>query len=488
LKFTVGRDTLGEAVAWVARALPSRPVVPVLSGLLLQAGEHGLTLSCFDYEVSARVRVDADVEEPGTALVPGRLLAEITRSLPLRPAEFSSAADMVSLICGSAEFTLVSLPVQDYPALPEPPEPAGTVDGAVLAAAAAQVVPSASRDDTLPMLTGVCLDIDGPIMTLAATDRYRLAVRELRWDPAVPDMRAAALVPARTLADAGRAMAAGGPVTVAFGASDDERGWAGRGAGPSATPASTTGEPRPAEGMISFEGGGRRLTARLIAGEFIRYRSRFPAEFGGRAELSAGPFIEAVRRVSLVAERASPVRLTFGAGEVVIEAQAEGRARAVESVAADFVGDEQVISFNPHYLLDGLAAAAASGPARQAAPPGTARPAAGDAAAAAAPGLAATGPASPGAAGGEAPPGHRGRIRLEFTSAAKPALITWTSEETPAASDGPADSGGPDPAGPDPDGPDPGGPAPSGPASAGSAPSGPAFRYLVVPLRAPVRA
>jgi DNA polymerase-3 subunit beta len=125
--------------------------------------------------------------------------------------------------------------------------------------------------------------------------------------------------------------------------------------------------------MISFEGGGRRLTARLIAGEFIRYQSRFPAEFGCRAEVPAGPFIDAVRRVSLVAERASPVRLAFGPGAVVVEAQAEGRARAVETVAADFEGDEPVIAFNPHYLLDGLTAAAASAapvPARAAGTPG----------------------------------------------------------------------------------------------------------------------
>ena len=128
MKFRVGRETLGEAVAWVARALSPRPVVPVLSGLLLEAGSDGLTLSCFDYEVSARVRIDADVQEPGTVLVPGRLLAEITRSLPAQPAEFSSDGDMVGLTCGSAEFTLVSLPIADYPALPEPPPPAGTVD------------------------------------------------------------------------------------------------------------------------------------------------------------------------------------------------------------------------------------------------------------------------------------------------------------------------------------------------------------------------
>src|SRR5215472_14585860 len=118
MKFRIEHDALADVVAWVARALPSRPVVPVLAGLRLEAGE-GLTLSCFDYELSATARVPADVSEPGSALVPGRLLAEITRSLPGQPAEFSSVAGEISLACGSAEFVLVSLPEAEYPALPQ---------------------------------------------------------------------------------------------------------------------------------------------------------------------------------------------------------------------------------------------------------------------------------------------------------------------------------------------------------------------------------
>ena len=141
MKFRVEHDALADAVAWVARALPSRPVVPVLAGLRLEAGE-GLTLSCFDYDLAATARVAADVAEPGTALVPGRLLAEITRSLPAQPAEFTADGDVVSLTCGSAEFALVSLPLADYPELPpDAAELAGTIDGGELAAAVAQVAP-----------------------------------------------------------------------------------------------------------------------------------------------------------------------------------------------------------------------------------------------------------------------------------------------------------------------------------------------------------
>ena len=354
MKFQVEHDALAEAVAWVARALPSRPVVPVLSGLRLDAAE-GLTLSCFDYELSATTRLPADIAEPGTALVPGRLLAEITRSLPGQPAEFRSDGDEVTLSCGSAEFALVSLPTAEYPELPPAPPLAGTVDGGDLAAALAQVLPATSRDDTLPMLTGVCLDIRGDVVTLAATDRYRLAVRDLHWEPTDPGIRAIALVPGRTLADAARVMVPGVPVSVSFAVPEDT-GTGGRGG---------RGDPRPVEGMISFDSGGRRLTGRLIAGEFIRYESRFPAEYGCRAEMPAASLIEAVRRVSLVADRASPVRLTFGSGTVAIEAQTEGRARAIERVTASFHGDEPAIAFNPHYLLAGITAAAGGpGPAR----------------------------------------------------------------------------------------------------------------------------
>jgi DNA polymerase III subunit beta len=417
MRFRVGREVLGEAVSWVARALSSRPVVPVLTGLLLQADDDGLTLSCFDYEISARVRIEADVKEPGTALVPGRLLADITRSLPALDVEVATDAELVGLTCGSAEFGLVSLPVEEYPVLPDLPPIAGTVDGGVLAVAAAQVVPAASRDDTLPMLTAVCLDIDGETMTLAATDRYRMAVRDVRWDPATPGLRAAAMVPAKTLADVARTMAAGVPVTVAFGTGDAQVGAPGAG--------QSSRDPRPADGVISFEGGDRRLTARLIGGEFIKYRSRFPDEFGSRALLPATQFTEAVRRVSLVAERATPVRLAFGSGNVVIEAHTDGRARATETVPAAFEGDERVISFSPHYLLDGLAAAAA----------------------------ATADPLFAAREGEDEPPADPGQIRLEFTSPAKPALITWAGDE------------GPDPAHP-----------------------APAFRYLVVPLRIPARA
>jgi DNA polymerase-3 subunit beta len=383
MKFTVERDALAEAVAWVARALPGRPVIAVLGGLLVRADGDGLMLSCFDYEVSARMRVPAEVAEPGTVLVPGRLLVEITRSLPGLPVSFADDPDGVSMICGEAAFTLATLPSGEYPDLPDLPQLAGTADGGVLATAISQVAPAASRDDTLPMLTAVNLELAGETMTLAATDRYRLAVRDLTWAPA-PDGpggdKIAVLVPAKTLADAGRMMTPGEPVRIMLRAGGHDG----------------------ADAMIGFDAGDRRLTTRLLAGEFIRYRSRFPEEFGSTADLPAEAFTEAVRRVSLVAERGTPVQLAFGPGRVTVGAATQGQARARETVPAEFTGGEPVIAFSPAYLLDGMIAATAG------AEDGT-------------------------------------RVRLRFTSASKPAVIT--------------------------------------PSPPGGARTGTGFRYLVVPQR-----
>ena len=392
MRFVVERDALADAVAWIARSLPSRPVLPVLSGLLLQAAADGLTLSCFDYEVSARISIDADVAEPGTALVPGRLLAEITRSLPAHPVEVDDADD-VTLTCGPASFSLVTLPTAEYPRLPELPRLAGTVDGGVFATAVGQVTPAASRDDTLPVITGVNVEIDGDTITLVATDRYRLALRELDWNPARPGTSTTLLVPARTLADAARMMAPGVPVRIMTRGTDGSPG--------SGTARNAHAAPG-ADAMIGFESGGRRLTTRLIAGEYIKYSSKFPADFGSHGDMPAASLAEAVRRVALVAERGSSVRLSFEPGKVLIEAGTKGQARARESVPADFSGDQTAIAFSPQYLLDGLAGALT---------------------AAAAPATSIQDAHGPGQSQRDGAPAEA-RVRLQFTSPTKPALIT----------------------------------------------------------------
>ena len=332
MRFRVERDAFAEAVAWTARSLPTRPTVPVLAGLLLEVREHALTVSGFDYEVSARVELEVQADEGGVVLVSGRLLAEITRALPAQPVTLVTEGSRVVVTCGSSRFTLPTLPVEDYPTLPGMPERAGAVESDVFAAAVAQVAVAAGRDDTLPVLTGVRVEIEGETLTLAATDRYRLAVREVRWRPESPDLSALALVPSRTLADTARTITTGPEVSVALAA----------GSG--------------GEGMIGFTGGGRRTTTRLLDGEFPKYRSLFPAESAATAEVTTSALVEAVKRVALVAPRNAPVRLAFSGDGLQLEAGGADDAQASEGLDAAYEGEPMTIAFNPGYLLDGLGA------------------------------------------------------------------------------------------------------------------------------------
>ncbi len=352
MKLQVERDALADAVAWTARALPARPAVPVLAGMRLQAGAE-LTLSSFDYDVSAQATIPVTAQEEGTVLVSGRLLAEITRSLPARPVEISADGVRATLVCGSATFTLLTMPTEDYPTLPEMPPAAGSIGSDAFASAVTQSATAASRDDTLPGLTGVRIEIEGETLTLVSTDRYRLAVRELRWNPVRPDLSASVLVPARPLLDTARSLTSGAEVQIAL-ALPGEAGQGG-------------------DGMIGFEGAGRRTTTRLLGGEFPPYRSLLPGYAAAIGELATSAFSEAVKRVALVAERNTALRLSFSPGQAVLEAGAGDEAQAVEVLEAsyEFLGQPEgeppepepgfkpeglEVAFNPQYLLDGLAA------------------------------------------------------------------------------------------------------------------------------------
>ncbi|HEX6969147.1 MAG TPA: DNA polymerase III subunit beta [Micromonosporaceae bacterium] len=332
MKFRVERDALADAVTWTAKSLPSRPSVPVLAGVLLRMSNGTLQISSFDYEVSSQVGVEVQGDADGAALVSGRLLAEITKALPAKPVDIAAVGAHLELVCGSGRFTLPTMPVEDYPTLPEMPSSAGKVDAATFAAAVAQVAVAAGRDETLPMMTGVRLEIEGTTLAMLATDRYRLAMREIEWRPDDPDVSLNALVPARSLHDTAKTLGPlGGDVTLALSQS---------GMG---------------EGMIGFASGTRRTTSRLIDGtNYPPVRSLFPASHNAEARVSVSSLVEVVRRVSLVAERTTPVLLNFNVDGLVVEAGGTEEARASEAMDAQFSGEPLTIGFNPQYLIDGL--------------------------------------------------------------------------------------------------------------------------------------
>lgn len=331
MKFTVERDVLADAVAWTSRAVPARPPVPVLAGVRITADAEGtVRLASFDYEVSARGEFPAEVDQSGEVLVSGRLLREIANALPHKPVTLSLEGTKVSVTCGASRFTLATMPVDQYPSLPELPEQSGTIDGATLQQAVAQVTSAASRDETLPILTGVRVEIEGSHISLLATDRYRLALRELEWKPSKSDISAVALVRAKTLGDTAKALGAG-EVTVALSS--------GQGLD-----------------LIGFEAGGLVTTSLLMDGDYPAVRRLFPESSPITATVRTQDIIDATRRVALVAERNSSVRLAFAEGEVTLDAGQSDDAQASEALTAELEGEPITVAFNPQYLLDGLTA------------------------------------------------------------------------------------------------------------------------------------
>lgn len=332
MKVRVGREVLAEAIGWVAKGLPSRPSVPILAGMLVEAGAGQVTLSGFDYESSAQVSVPAEVADEGRYLVSGRLLADICRSMPRDSVELSGDATRVQVSSGSSRFVLQTLPLGEYPALPELPAATGVVSGEAFSRAVHQVVSAAGRDDTLPVFTGIRLEIRGPKIELLTTDRYRLAVRTVEWEPVDPSVEANALVPAKLLADVSKAMA-GHDVTLALGST------------------------RTGDGLIGFEGAGRRATSRLIDGEFPKVRSLIPAPAAitSTVRVETAMLVEAAKRVALVAERTTPVRLTVADGTATLDAGSGDEAQASESIEVALTGEPVSTGFNAGYLLDGLA-------------------------------------------------------------------------------------------------------------------------------------
>ena len=332
LKVRLVREDFADAVAWVARNLPTRPTVPVLAGVLLTGTEDGLTISGFDYEVSAEVQVPAEIASPGSVLVSGRLLSDITRALPAKPVDVSVEGTRVSLVCGSARFSLPTMAVEDYPTLPALPEETGVISADLFAEAIGQVAVAAGKDDTLPMLTGIRVEISGEAVVLAATDRFRLAVRELTWSTSSPSLEAAVLVPAKTLAEAAKAGTSGSEVHLALGAG------------------SAVGK----EGLLGIRSAGKRSTTRLLDAEFPKFRQLLPSEHTAIATIGVAELTEAIKRVALVADRGAQIRMEFSEGVLHLSAGADDVGRAEEDLPVDFAGEPLTIAFNPTYLTDGL--------------------------------------------------------------------------------------------------------------------------------------
>ena len=324
MRISIERDQFADAVTWVLRSVSSRATLPALGGVLFDAAAPKLRLSGTDLELAGNASIDAKVEEDGKIVLPGRVLGEIARSLPEGAVRIEASGGQARITCGSAEFTLRALPLEDFPNLAAPEgAPSGTVEAAVFVSAVGQVTRAASHDEARPVLTGTLVDVTAEKITLVATDSYRLAVREIAWSGPAEGMRR--VIPARALQEAARAADGDGPVTITLG-----------------------------ESQATFEVAGRKLTTRLIEGEFPNWRQLIPAELPNTMTVNRESFLEAVRRVGILAQSGAPVRIELGTEGARLKAGAQDLGEAAEHVDGKFQGEALAVAFNPAYLVDGL--------------------------------------------------------------------------------------------------------------------------------------
>lgn len=328
MKFQVNKDVLNEAVSFAVRLLPQRTTLPILSGILIEADANALRLSVFDYDTSAQVEIAAKVEQSGRVLVSGRLMAEIVSKLPNAAVDFSTDGSKVQVNCGSAKFSLLTMPIDEYPTLPEIPTTSGTVSGEEFASAVSQIAVAASREDVTPVLTTVLLETTKDTVSLVATDRYRVAVQDIKFSNTNSN-ESSALIPAKTLQEIAKTFANQGEVAVSINPADEKD-------------------------LIAFKANNRSVTSRLIKGNFPAVRTLFPERIENFAILNTQDLIDATKRVSLVLERESPIKYSFDPKGLSLEAAGGETAQASETIDVQLTGPEVVVSLKPQFLIDGL--------------------------------------------------------------------------------------------------------------------------------------
>src|SRR6478736_5911631 len=326
LRITVPKDELASQLAIVARGVSTRTAVLVLGGIQLRAEAGQLHLAATDMEVSLRATLDAQVSDEGVVVVPGRLLLDIARSLPDSDVtiEHKPEEAVVIVTSGTANYRLHTYSSEDFPRLPDVESVVlHTVDRDALAETIARVGRSASRDESRPVLTGILVKFEPSKLIMAATDSYRLAVKETPVEATLPELEA--IIPARALQELARIAA--GSEEVQLGMHDNH---------------------------AVFGADGVWLTTRRIDGQFPNYRQLLPEQFEHEVVLPRDEALEVVRRVSLMAQRNSPLRLRFADGELTVSAVTQDVGEARESLPAPYTGDAMEIGFNAEFLRDGL--------------------------------------------------------------------------------------------------------------------------------------
>jgi DNA polymerase-3 subunit beta len=326
LRITVSKDELVAALGVVSRAVSARTSVQILSGILLEAQGSELRLAATDMELSLRANVPAQIEGDGAIVLPGKTFVDIARLLPADEVaiEHKPAESVVHVTSGSASYTLHTYNPEDFPRLPElDAVQTFSVDRESLLETIGRVARAASRDESRPVLTGVLVSFTGGKLVMAATDSYRLAVKETELDGSAPELEA--IVPSRALQELARIASHGETVEVGV-----------------------------HENQVLFSADGAWLTTRRIDGQFPNYRQLLPEQFEHELTLPRTEILEVVRRASVMIQRATPLQLRFAEGELTVIARTHEVGESQESMPVGFTGETLEIGFNADFLRDGL--------------------------------------------------------------------------------------------------------------------------------------
>lgn len=332
MKVEVNSQALADAVAWTTRVIDARPASPILAGGRLEAIDGTLQLSAFNYAISARHHIEAGVDEAGSVLVLGKLLADITKSLPAEKTYLSTDGSTMTITSGKSTFTMQLMPDAEYPDLPVIPSKLGQVNAQTFTQAVTQASVAVSREENRPVLTGIRVQFQGDKVIMSSTDRFRLSRSSFTWTPENPDTNATALVRGALLRDVARSLDEHQNIVVDF---DTEN--------PS---------------LLGFENAGRVSTSQLIDGEFPAVDRLYADEYPIHAVINKQDLISAIKRVSLVAERNAPIRMAFTSQELTLTAGTADEAQAKEILDIDMDGEDITVAFNPTYLIEGLSAIA----------------------------------------------------------------------------------------------------------------------------------
>ena len=333
VKFRCERDVLADALGSAGRAATNRTgTLPVLAGVRLEVVGDTLTITGTDLELTIRLTIEVGGERDGATVVPARLVGDIVKALPAGAVEVDLAASPaagdgsseMSISAGRSQFSVRPLSIDDYPAQSEPAADAVTLPAAAMADALRQVVRAASTDDARAVLTGVLLAAEDDGLRMVATDSYRLAVRDLP-ESSMLGSGQKVLIPGRALSELQRLMGNEESLMVRLG-----------------------------EREATFEAGSTRLSTRLIEGEFPNYRNLLPSSYPNLLTISKPAIIEAIRRVKILAQDSTPVRMTLGGDTVQLTAITQDVGNAVEEIDAQYEGAEITVAFNPDYLLAGI--------------------------------------------------------------------------------------------------------------------------------------